>query len=150
MNDLEKIASILSTKLRGDITYSELKSSRDTENASKITKAVLREKRKYPQGDKLLPSTQAIQENLELVLYAERIPAVSLLLQAFFELGIGILVTNRDPVTLTERAINMPFCYDLEDSVKRLLLACRAGEWVNWDISKVLNLHGDTPIDDVI
>ena len=147
MTDIEKIAGLLSGKLNDNITIEMFNNDWGPAQVKGIIEAIAAEKAETPPGDKLLPSTYAIQENLELVLYAERIPAVAMILKAFFKTGVGILVTNRDPVTLAEWAGNTPFRYDLENSVKRLLLACRAGEWVSWDASKIFNYHGETPFD---
>ncbi len=136
--------------IQEEITLEMLIDGSDPANVETIISEVNAEMAAMPKHDKILPSTQAIQENLELVLYAKRVPAVARLFQQFFELGIGILVSHTNLVTTAEGAVNETLGYHLEDSVKRLLLACRAGEWVRWDVGKVFNHVGFSPMLEII
>jgi len=136
--------------IQENITLEMLKAGRDLATVELVISEVNAEMAANPKLDKVLPSSQAIQENLELVLYANRVPAVARLFQQFFELGIGILASHTNLVPTAEGTVNETLGYHLEDSVKRLLLACRAGEWVRWDVGKVFNFHGRSPWDEII
>jgi hypothetical protein len=138
--------------IQENITLGMLEAGSDPVKVATIISEVNAEMAASPttKPDKILPTSQAMKENLELVLYANRVPAVARLFQQFFERGIGILVSHTNLVATAEGTVNETLGYHLEDSIKRLLLACRAGEWVCWDVGKVFNFHGRSPWDDII
>ncbi len=137
----------LQTKITKDIL---LAWASERHNADQIIAEVNSEMLETPIADNPLPSAIAMQENLELVLYAVRVPAVAKLLKDFLKLGIAIVQSDFYPVPVAKRTGNMSLCYHLEDGVKRLLLACRAGNFVSWDIGKVFNHRALSPMDEII
>lgn len=87
------------------------------------------------QGDK------AHDEFLELVIYGNKVPAVANFLHEFYNASSGVIKVCVDPL-MTSRAMREVFRYNLRESLKKTLLACRADYWVCRD-GEWLNGHGD-------
>jgi len=78
---------------------------------------------------------------LELVIYGNKVAAVADFLHKFYDSGSGVIRVSLDPL-VTERAMREVFRYDLAESMKEALFACRAGYFVNRD-GQWLNHRGD-------
>ena len=86
-----------------------------------------------------MPSDQAQDEFLELLIYADMVPAVAKALQQFFNLGLPVIVSTVD-TQATELAGQLIVRYDLHETVKGLLLAARASDFVHGDLQGI-NRH---------
>jgi hypothetical protein len=94
---------------------------------------------KLPVYNEPLPSDIAQRELLELVIYAGEVPAVAKALQKFLNLGAPIMICDVDDV-MTAGAGKTVFRYHIEETMKRLLLAYRAGDFIDGELQEV-NWH---------
>ena len=83
-----------------------------------------------------MASDKAHNKFLELVVYANKVPAVAERLQQIANLGAGIMLCDLDKAA-TAAAGKAVFHYHLHERADQLLLACRAGDFVNWSVDKV-------------
>ncbi|NTW50529.1 MAG: hypothetical protein HGB19_12525 [Chlorobiales bacterium] len=86
-----------------------------------------------PVYDDPMPSDVAQRELLELIIYAKKVRPVARVLQKFLNLGAPILLSDIDHVA-TETAGKLVMNYYIEETMKRLLLTCRAGKFVNGEL----------------
>ncbi len=91
---------------------------------------------KLPVYEDPMPSDIPQRELLELVIYAKEVPAVAERLKKFLNLGAPIMLCDVDPVA-TAAAGKIVMNYYIEDTMKRLLLACRTGNFVDWELQNV-------------
>jgi hypothetical protein len=89
-----------------------------------------------------MPSDIPQRELLELVIYAEEVPAVAERLKQFLNIGAAIMICDADEIA-TAAAGKTIFSYHIEDTMKRLLLACRAGNFIDGDLQNV-DRHSDS------
>jgi hypothetical protein len=80
-------------------------------------------------GEPLRQGNQAHDKFLEFVIYGNKVPAVADLLHRFYDSGTGVINVRLDPL-MTKRAMREVFRYDLNELLKKVLLACRAGDLV--------------------
>lgn len=72
------------------------------------------------------------QDNLmRLLIYADMVPAVAKAFQEFCGLRLAVIVSTIKPFK-TEWARKVIVSYNLHEAIKRILLARRAGDSINW------------------
>jgi len=84
----------------------------------------------------------AQDEFLERVICGNKVPAVANFLHQFYDPGAAVIRCRID-VLVTNGAMSKVLRYDFTESLKKALLACRAGYFVNRD-GKWLDGHGNT------
>lgn len=80
-----------------------------------------------------MPSDIPQRELLELVIYANELPSVAKSLNDFLKIGAPIMICDVDEVATAATGKTI-FSYHIEDTMKRLLFACRAGNFINRDL----------------
>ena len=85
---------------------------------------------------------KALDEFLELVIYGNEVPAVANFLHEFYNSGSGVIRLTPN-VLVAEGTVGEVFRHDFDESLKKCLLACRAGYFVYRD-GQWLNGHDES------